>query len=126
MQYIQQVKANFLFGCASIRSMDTAEVGSIYQYLQAKGFLSSEFQIEPVPSYRMPGFYDAVNKLAAQDPSDKGRALIPPLLTSYLKAGAKVCGAPALDASFQCVDFLTVLRMEELSRLFERKYSPTH
>lgn len=126
VQYIQQVKASYLFGLASIRSMDGAEVGSIYRYLQSKSFMSGEFGIEPVGSYRMPGFYDAVAKLPADLPEDKGKALIPPLLNSYLRAGAKVYGAPALDVSFQCVDFLTILRMEELSKLFERKYSPTN
>jgi putative hemolysin len=126
VQYIQQVKAAYLFGCASIRSMDGVEVGSIYRYLSSKSFLSAEFRIEPVGSYRMPGFYDTLGRIPEGNAeiAERGKALIPPLLNSYLKAGAKVCGAPALDVSFQCVDFLTVLRMEDLTRLFERKYTP--
>jgi putative hemolysin len=126
VQYIQAVKANFLFGCASIRSMDTAEVASICQYLRSREFLSDDYHVEPLGHYRMPGLQDAVSRQPLTDvAAAQGKALIPPLLNSYLRAGAKVVGAPALDVSFACVDFLTVLRMDEMSKLFERKYSPS-
>ncbi|HEX3035652.1 MAG TPA: hypothetical protein VHT73_11080 [Thermodesulfobacteriota bacterium] len=51
---------------------------------------------------------------------EKSEELVPPLLKSYLKAGAKVCGAPALDRKFRCVDFLPILDVELLSTSFER------
>jgi putative hemolysin len=124
VQYSQEVKANMLFGCASIRSMDTLEVANIYHYLNSKSFLSEEHQIQPLPSYVMPGF--EASRLEVQQNGgnvEEGKSLIPPLLNSYLRAGAKVFGAPALDQSFQCVDLFTVLQLDEMSRLFERRYS---
>lgn len=124
-QYIQQTQAAFLFGCASIRSMDRGEVASIYRYLEGKGFLTQEYQAGPVPAYRMSGLPEAVAQHTQGEENEGSRAMIPPLLNSYLRAGAKVCGLPALDESFQCVDFLTVLKMSDLSALFERKYNPT-
>jgi putative hemolysin len=36
------------------------------------------------------------------------------LLNSYLKSGAVVCGRPALDKSFKCIDFLTLLDVRDL------------
>jgi putative hemolysin len=119
VQYIQQSQSAYLFGCASIRSMDVAEVQSIYQYLGAKEFLSSDYGLCPVPSYRMPGW-----KMPAtfDGGAEAGKALIPPLLNSYLRAGAKVFGDPALDAAFRCVDLFTVLKMEKITPLFERRY----
>jgi putative hemolysin len=50
--------------------------------------------------------------------------MIPALLQSYLKAGAKVAASPALDRDFKCVDFFTVLDMESLTQLYERRYRP--
>jgi putative hemolysin len=119
VQYIQQSQSSFLFGCASIRSMDVAEVQSIYQYLNSKDFLSSEYGICPVPSYKMPGWKNVFEKGPG---AEAGKALIPPLLNSYLRAGAKVFGEPALDSAFRCVDLFTVLNMEKITPLFERRY----
>jgi putative hemolysin len=119
VQYIQQSQAAYLFGCASIRSMDVAEVQTIYQYLGSKDFLSDDFGIGPVASYTMPGWTTATGSGSGVE---SGKSLIPPLLNSYLRAGAKVFGAPALDSAFRCVDLFTVLKMDKISPLFERRY----
>lgn len=124
VQYIQAVKAEYLFGCASIRTMDPLEVASIYSYLQANGFLSETIQAVPVPAYHMPGVHYPTPSAVQAEQVEKGKSLIPPLLNSYLRAGAKVCGVPALDVSFECIDFLTVLKMKQLTRTFDRKYHP--
>jgi putative hemolysin len=47
--------------------------------------------------------------------------MIPSLLHSYLRIGAKVCGIPALDKSFRCIDFLTLLDVRELERTYTRR-----
>jgi putative hemolysin len=122
VQYIQHVKAQYLFGCASIRTMDPQEVNAIYQFLSSSGHATDEFKSKPLPHYTMPGFSAGHSTL--DNPIEFGKSLIPPLLGSYLKAGAKVSGAPALDVSFQCIDFLTVLKMDQLTKLFEKKYTP--
>lgn len=36
-------------------------------------------------------------------------AVVPPLMRGYVRMGARVCGEPALDETFDCADFLTVL-----------------
>ncbi len=51
-------------------------------------------------------------------------APIPALFGSYLRAGAKVALEPALDRDFQCLDYLTVLRLNQLTESFEKRYSP--
>ncbi len=119
VQYAQQSQAAYLFGCASIRSMDVAEVRTIYEYLGSKEFLSSDFGIGPVPNYKMPGW---TPPQAVEQASDAAKALVPPLLNSYLRAGAKVYGDPALDAAFRCVDLFTVLNLEKVTPLYERRY----
>src|SRR5947208_12946318 len=42
-------------------------------------------------------------------PISQKREFLPALLRSYLHAGAKVYGWPALDLDFACTDLLTIL-----------------
>ena len=47
---------------------------------------------------------------------------IPPLLLSYLRAGSKVYGKPALDKDFGCIDFMTILNLKDLTRFYKKRY----
>jgi putative hemolysin len=49
--------------------------------------------------------------------------LLPSLLKSYLKLGSKVLARPAFDRDFDCLDFLTVLKRNELSASIDRKFN---
>ena len=40
-----------------------------------------------------------------------GRVAVPPLLRGYLRLGAWICGAPALDPDFNCADFFVLLSL---------------
>jgi putative hemolysin len=120
-QVLREIGASQLFGCASIRTMNATEVNRIYQWLHAKGAISTELSIVPVADYRLPGFQANTTPLTESEEAVV-KAMIPPLCHSYLKAGAKVCSQPALDRDFRCVDLLTVLNMDDLSRMHERKY----
>ena len=67
------------------------------------------------------GYYlDAIERLNLK--AETVEELVLPLLKSYLKAGSKICGEPALDRKFRCIDFLTVLDTELLNKSFEKKY----
>ena len=50
------------------------------------------------------------------------KKLLPPLLRSYLQAGSKVHGAPALDKDFQCIDLLTILDLRSVQGSYARRY----
>ena len=39
---------------------------------------------------------------------------LPPLFTSYLRLGAKVCGGPALDREFKVTDYLVLLDLRDV------------
>jgi len=121
VQYLQTVKADYLFGCASIRTMESEEVNAILAYLSNRGYLNEQYAIRPHADYKMHG---VLSSAAPEEVVAKGKGLIPPLLSSYLRAGAKVCGEPALDRSFQCVDFFTILKMDEVTKIYEKRYQP--
>jgi putative hemolysin len=121
MQYVAQVDAAFLFGCASVKTMDPREGAALYRHLLSRGGVDTQRTIVPVPAYRIAGFADFVEKVTPEE-QDAARAYLPPLLAAYLKAGARICGEPALDRAFRCLDFFTVLRVADLSGTHSRKY----
>jgi len=114
--YVTASQTDYLFGCSSIKTMNKEEIREIYHYLSSQGHMLDLHKLRPRTKFRVPGF----KRHLRRNPSHKlslelnHRELIPSLLFSYLKAGAKVCGAPALDKSFKCIDFLTLLSADEI------------
>jgi len=114
--YVTASQTDYLFGCSSIKTMNKEEIKEIYHYLSSQGHMLDLHKLRPRTKFRVPGF----KRQLKRNPSHKlslelnHRELIPSLLFSYLKAGAKVCGAPALDKSFKCIDFLTLLSADEI------------
>jgi len=120
IEYIQKIEAQYLFGCGSIKTLDPYDARLVSDYLAEKGHIAEDFQVQPIGQYRL--------DMDAATPGytyhrEAGKTLIPPLLNSYIRAGAKVCASPALDRDFRCMDFFTALNMRELTRSFERKYT---
>ncbi|NJL25918.1 MAG: GNAT family N-acetyltransferase [Calothrix sp. SM1_5_4] len=119
VQYILKTNTRFLFGCSSVRSTDAALVSSLYRTMAEEGRWSDEYAIRPTRDYEFPGFAaEAASVLGAAE----RREWMPPLLRSYLNAGAKVYGAPALDREFECVDLLTILDWRALNPRFHARF----
>lgn len=122
VEYVRRVDAKYLFGCASIKTMDPSTVRLLNQYLREEEYVTTELEAHPLPAYQMTG--PSVSEPANENYSvEAAKSLVPPLLNSYLRAGAKVAPVPALDRDFRCVDYFTVLNMEQLTRNYERKYT---
>ncbi len=124
-RYIQECGVDYLFGMASIWSMDPLEVGKIYGYLAKAGHIRHDLNIFPTEKCRFGGF--SPDKNLQPNPEEvKGSPiaeLVPPLLQSYLKMGAQICPDPALDSDFRCVDFLTILKIADLNKSYEKRYA---
>lgn len=122
--YTAAVGNRYLFGCSSVQSLDLRHVVQVYQYLKQTGSLDDRFTIKPVTGYSI---IDEEGLLASLPGclSQEGESLLPPILAAYLKAGARVYGAPAFDQDFGCLDLFTVLDFDGLSEAHERKYLRT-
>ncbi|MES2964337.1 MAG: GNAT family N-acetyltransferase, partial [Bdellovibrionota bacterium] len=124
-EYIQRTETKVLFGCGSIKTMDPLESGLITKYLTDEGVLSKEFGVTPTKKYKMRQLDRVLEYIEANpfvyDKSEVAK-LIPALFNSYIRMGAKVAGEPALDRDFHCIDFLTVLPMDQLNAVFKDKY----
>ncbi len=114
LQYAQKMNARYLFGCSSVKTESFSEAKSLCLDLKIQGAHSNKWNIQTTPEFSIPEF-------SSIEPKESFIEL-PPLLRSYLKAGAKVHGDPAYDASFHCHDFLTILDLKEMSSLYEKKY----
>lgn len=124
--YIKASGSSYLFGCSSIKTMDKDEIRQIYTYLMQNGHISHDHRVRPKGKFKVPGFkkytrqhlHRAHPTIEPHEMKDK----IPSLLASYLKVGAKVCGSPALDKSFKCIDFLTLMSVEDIDKAYQRRH----
>lgn len=120
-RYIARTRTEFLFGCSSVKSMRADVVDQIVDLLRASEQWSDDFAIRPTADYRFP--HHAVATPAGKLSTAERRQLLPPLLRSYLAAGAKVYGAPALDLDFGCTDMFTILDWKTVNPRYLKRFA---
>lgn len=123
--YIAKTESKYLFGCASVKTLDVATAAMIYRYLASKRALDFNYGIVPTKKFRAATFNEKlteVREFGGELSDDFMQEQIPALFQSYLKMGAKVGGEPAFDKDFHCIDFLTLLKVDEMNPLFLRRY----
>jgi putative hemolysin len=116
--YMRQINASFLFGCSSIKSMDPMRVAEILKYLKDGGMYEKDLAVVPIGEYA----FDPPLPEVSQVSPETIKEMIPPLFQFYLRAGARVLGLPALDSKLECTDFLTMLKIPEVQKSYEKKY----
>jgi len=123
--YAAATGATWLFGCTSVMTNDLALTAALCARFRAIGAHHHSYGTMPLASFAMPGLESAI---ASLDPLAIERTdlneLLPPLLRVYLKAGAAVSAAPALDRDFGCVDFFTVLDLRHHNSSFLGRLAP--
>ena len=105
--YVRHNGKRYLFGCCSLATQDSIEGVRVAAWLEANGHVDESVRVHPRASFACP--------LAAV-PEDSDGVRVPPLFSIYLRYGARVCGAPALDRAFGTIDFPVILDVEALSR----------
>ncbi len=106
--YMLHNRKRFLFGCCSLTSQDGCEGLAALAHLEAGGFLHPTVRVPPLP-----GFECACDR--PLEPRPDGFDL-PVLFKTYLRYGALVCGAPAIDREFKTIDFLVLFDIEAMDR----------
>ncbi len=119
-RYISASKADYLFGCSSVKTVDHVVFEALYFELSKKHQWLHEFDICSTSKYKFETF--KFNNKSESADGKKLRELLPPLLRSYLQAGAAVYGEPAHDKVFSCVDLLTILDLKKLNRRFRERF----
>lgn len=101
----------YLMGCASITMGDGGHnAANIFNALRDTHMADLEYHV--FPRNPLP-----VDKLATDVPAE-----LPPLLKGYIRAGTKICGAPAWDPDFNTADLLLLMPMSQLDRRYARHF----
>ena len=124
-EYMKKSGALILYGCSSLKINNVREGALVYRYLVESGHLSSEFNSLPTKEFKMEQFdawYCHFSRGLDDSQKSEAEALIPSLLKSYLKMGAKILCEPAFDKDFDCIDLLTLLKRDELNASMTAKF----
>ena len=101
--YARQAGAQYLIGCSSLTTQDTAVGAATFQRLLPH-LAPTVLRTAPVEAFACP--LQAVAQNAPKTPK---------LLTAYLGLGATICAAPAIDREFGTIDFLTIVDLQQPS-----------
>jgi len=118
--YMKKTDTRFLMGCSSVQTLDPAAISALIQKVEDEGLVDDQYFIRPTFKYHPLNHGVSVvpkNKIDEASPIE-----LPPLILSYLKAGAKLAPFPAVDQDFNCIDFFTLLDRENMHPLFLRRY----
>lgn len=123
-EYMQATRAEKLIGCSSVKYINSKTAAMIFKYLEETNSLAKEI-VKPQASYNIPDFIFwllCCNEGLTLNQFKEVEAMIPALLKSYLKAGAKVLSYPAHDRDMKCLDFVTVLDWKDLDQKLVKKF----
>lgn len=104
-EQVRKYNVRYLFGCGSLYSTDAADVSAVYGLLKQKYYSPDEFRVKPLEHCAFRGLNEALLVTDEQAVFQK----LPGLIKGYLRAGALVCGPPALDDEFGTTDFFLLL-----------------
>jgi putative hemolysin len=104
-RYLDWNDKRYVFGCCSVPTLAGAEIAGVSLKLAKGGHMHPRYLAKVAPALRA--------ELGEKVVADESCAL-PPLFTSYLRLGAKVCGGPALDRQFGVTDYLVVLDLRDV------------
>ncbi len=124
-EYMKLSNSNVLFGCSSVKVNNARDAALVYKYLFDLGHVSVETLSRPTKKFQMQNFESWLNFFGpnlTETQQTEAETLVPSLLKSYLKQGAKIACEPAFDEDFDCIDFLTVLKKEDLSKTLADKF----
>jgi putative hemolysin len=121
-QYMSSIGADYLFGCSSFQTTDFEKMTRVYQGLSKRGMIVDSYGVSPIGDFMVDRRFVPQEGIEGSV-SGLDDEVLPPLLKTYLKVGAKVCGEPALDRKFRCFDLFTVLKASDLAEDYNRKFT---
>jgi putative hemolysin len=106
-RYMLLTGHTMLAGCASVPIGDGGGLAAaVWNMVRDKHMSPAEYRVQP----HIPWQPDGVRPAA--------RTMVPPLLKGYLRLGARVCGAPALDADFGVADLFVLLDLTKIDQRY--------
>lgn len=106
---------NYLFGCCSLSSQDEREGIQVMEQLMRGGYCHSDLKVAPRAALAC----RAAN-FPAQSFSEEIE--LPRLFGTYLRIGAKICGAPVLDRHFKTIDFFVIFDVKAIDQRYYKMF----
>ncbi len=106
--YLENGGYRYLLGCVSVPLGSGPDRGR-----DLRGIRDLAAQQYAAPWQAYPHREVDVDGRRLDDLPPPNKAVLPPLLRGYIRLGARVCGEPAYDETFDVGDFLTVLDREQ-------------
>ena len=118
---MQRNQLQAMVGCASIPMQYPGLAhgegpARVWQQLRATHLAEPELQVRP---------YVALPEALAHVSTSTQAVEPPALIQGYLRAGAKVLGAPAWDSEFNTADLPIMVRMQDLPARYRRMFLRT-
>lgn len=126
--YVAHNGKRYLFGCCSLTSQDPEEGARVAAWLERNGHVETAFALrarrgfecgeigeDRAKAQRREGKQHSKVDRTSDATPEVSDVRLPPLFGIYLRYGAKVCGAPALDRAFGTIDFPVMLDVHALS-----------
>ncbi len=113
--YVLWHRKRYFFGCNSLPTLEPQEGHRMLRWLRDNDHVHPNLWVQPIPDCRCPE-----ESLAE---AEQVPPVVPPLFAIYLRYGSKVCSPPAVDRSFQTIDFFTVNDLAELDAPTFRKFA---
>ena len=125
LEYMKKTDTKWLFGCSSIKTTDSIDAVVLFKELNKTRSPITQVNAKPKRQFKVPRFEKYIEQYYFGDEKTEKdvEAMIPPLLKFYIRSGAQICGEPALDREFKCLDFLTLLNVDRVSERLNRKFS---
>jgi len=109
---VKHLKLRYVLGCASVSLRDGGATAA-HVWSEAQRDMQRSPQLPRLhPHHPYP-----VDRL-----TDSLPARTPPLIKGYLKAGARICGAPAWDPDFNTADFPVFLDVDDMDPRYRRHF----
>ncbi len=112
--YLTATNKRYLFGCCSIFTQDGEIAGNVLERLKAKGHVHKAIWVKP-----------REDKVCIPEdfvPNDSKPFELPALVNIYLRIGAKICGAPAIDREFKTIDYFVVFDLKTISPKYRKLF----
>jgi putative hemolysin len=111
-RFVQSEGYDYLFGCVSMDMTDEGALAqALYSEAQRKYSVADGLTVQP---------HNPLSIVAPYISNERLR--MPPLLKAYFSLGAKVCGAPCWDKTFNCADMFLLLRVSDMQSRYARHF----
>lgn len=107
-KYARQNECRWLFGCCSLTSQSMEEAWLAMKHLQNSGYMDDRYLLSATDEYT------CLPKLNVDKANVKSYRL-PKLFRAYMRLGVRVISEPAIDRSFNTIDFLVLCDLDQIS-----------